>query len=79
MIKKYGKNKEEEKVEQAVIAREIVKTVMDYGISQYQIKKIIYLLSMELEDRNLADSVCEDLHLALETSFEENQQGLVTT
>jgi hypothetical protein len=67
VIKKYGKNKEEEKLEQGVDAREIVKTVMDYGVSQYQIKKILYLLSLELEDRNLADSVCEDFHLAVDT------------
>ncbi len=80
MIKTYGKNKEEDRLEEGIVAREIVKTVMDYGVSQYQIKKIIYLLSMELEDRILADSICKDLHEVLNSSLEEkNQQGLITT
>ena len=80
MIKTYGKNEQEVQLEQSIVAREIVKTVTNYGVSQYQIKKIIYLLSMELEDRNLADSICEDLHQVLNSSSEEeNQPGLITT
>ena len=42
MTKTYGKIKHEAKLEQAIVAREITKTVMDYGVSQYQIAKIIY-------------------------------------
>ena len=55
MIKQYGKIPEEERLEQSIVAREIVKTIREYGVSQYQILKIIYLLSMELEDRALSD------------------------
>ena len=55
MIKRYGKLKEEDRLEQSIVAREIVKTIRDYGVSQYQIIKIIYLLSMEIEDRQLSD------------------------
>ena len=79
MPKKYGKNKEEETLQQAIIAREIVKTVLDYGVSQYQMQKIIYLLSLELEDRDTTDSICQSLNLVLDSSSEENQQGLITT
>ena len=79
MLKKYGKKKEEEKLQQAIAAREIVKTVLDYGISQYQMQKIIYLLSLELEDRDLMDSICQSLSLVLDSSNEENQEGLITT
>ena len=57
MIKRYGKIKQEERLEKAMVAREITKTIMDYGISQYQITKIIYLLSLELEDRNVSDGI----------------------
>ena len=55
MIKRYGKIKEEDRLEQSIVSREIVKTIRDYGVSQYQIIKIIYLLSMEIEDRQLSD------------------------
>ena len=55
MVKRYGKISEEDRLEQSIVAREIVKTIRDYGVSQYQITKIIYLLAMELEDRQLSD------------------------
>jgi len=57
MIKNYGKIKDEEKVEQSIVARDITKTIMEYGVSQYQILKIVYLLSLELEDRELSDDL----------------------
>jgi len=74
MAKSYGKIKQEERVEQAIIARDITKTVMDYGVSQYQIAKIIYLLSLELEDRNMSDGVVAAVNPALEKETEENSE-----
>ena len=38
-------------------AREIVQTIMDFGVTQYQIKKIIKMLSLELEDMNIARNI----------------------
>ncbi len=68
MTKRYGKIKQEERLEQAVAARDITKTIMDYGVSQYQITKIIYLLSLELNNRNMSD----DIFLALGDSLEKD-------
>ena len=65
MTKRYGKIKEEERLEQAIKAREITKTIMDYGVSQYQIAKIIYLLSLELEDRSMSDDIIGTVQEAL--------------
>ena len=79
MVKTYGKIKEEEQLERAIISREIVKSILDYGVSQYQIQKIIYLLTMELEDRNLADSLHQLLNEVLDSSTEEKQPGLIIT
>jgi hypothetical protein len=77
MTKTYGKIKHEAKLEQAIVAREITKTVMDYGVSQYQIAKIIYLLSLELEDRDMSDDIVSAVNSALgneeEEISEENQ------
>ena len=77
MTKTYGKIKQEERLEQAIIAREITKTVMNYGVSQYQIAKIIYLLSLELENRDMSDGIIAAVNPALEkesdNESEENQ------
>ena len=77
MSKKYGQIKEEKKLQESVVARDITKTIMDYGVSQYQIVKIIYLLSLELENRNMSNDIFEVTKTALdknsETEEEENQ------
>jgi hypothetical protein len=41
----------------AVRAREIVSVVLDFGVSETQIKKIIKFLSLELLDRDLMTKV----------------------
>ena len=74
MAKTYGKIKQEERLEQAIVAREITKTVMDYGVSQYQIAKIIYLLSLELENREMSDDIVSAVNPALEKESEEESE-----
>ena len=39
-------------------SREIVQEILKYGVSDFQIKKIIKFLSLELEDRDLMISIC---------------------
>lgn len=74
MTKTYGKIKQEERLEQSIAAREITKTIMDYGVSQYQIAKIVYLLSLELEDRNMSDDIITVLASVLEKETEKNSE-----
>jgi len=75
VTKAYGKIKDEERLEQSIVAREIVKTIRDYGVSQYQITKIIYLLSLELEDRDLADGIVLAVkHVASPDKDDEDSQ-----
>ena len=51
-------NKQNEKVTlESVRSREIVAEILDFGVSQYQIKKIIKLLSFELEDMSLVKEI----------------------
>lgn len=73
-MKTYGKIKDEARLEQAIIARDIAKTIMDYGVSQYQIAKIIYLLSLELEDRELSDDLITVVKEALGENSEEQSE-----
>lgn len=39
------------------VVREIVSEIMNYGVTQQQIKQIINLLALELEDNNLMRSI----------------------
>ena len=38
---------------ESFISRQIVQEIMDYGVTQFQICKIIELLALELENRDL--------------------------
>jgi len=74
MIKKYGKIRNEEKLEQSIAARDITKTIMDYGVSQYQILKIIYLLSLELENREISDDLVTIVNSILKQENSDSDQ-----
>tara|TARA_E500000331_G_C17213018_1_gene694627 strand:+ start:588 stop:809 length:222 start_codon:yes stop_codon:yes gene_type:complete len=39
------------------VSREITQEIMNYGVTQQQIKQIINLLALELEDNNLMRSI----------------------
>lgn len=67
--------KEKQNMLETVKAREITKTIMDFGVTQHQIRKIIEFLAMELEDRstmlNVCDAVLEDSELdSMKTNIE---------
>lgn len=55
----YGKLDIEKKTEESKIARDITKTVLEFGVNQQQILRIAYLLSLELEDREIMLKVSE--------------------
>ena len=55
--KQFGTSKEEELVKDKIKAREIVQTILEYGVNQAQITQMIYLLSMELENLDLMKQI----------------------
>ena len=66
-IKKYGEQDWESTIVDNSKAREIVQVIMDHGVNQNQILRIIYLLSLELDNReqmleisNLIKNMTED-------------------
>tara|TARA_Y100001937_G_C6935680_1_gene248005 strand:+ start:276 stop:518 length:243 start_codon:yes stop_codon:yes gene_type:complete len=59
-VKNLNQEEKQEMLEN-VRSREIVQTIMDYGVSQHQIKKIIEFLAMELEERDIMLGVCKVL------------------
>ena len=55
--KQFGTSEEETLVKDRAKAREIVQTVLDYGVNQTQITQMIYLLSMELDNIDLMKQI----------------------
>ena len=51
--KQYSVSREEELIQDKIKAREIVQTVIEYGVNQSQLTQMIYLLAMELENVEL--------------------------
>ena len=49
----------EEDASNAFMARQIVQEILDFGVNQEQIIKIIYILSLEIENRELMISVSQ--------------------
>ena len=76
--KNYGKVDGEESLEEAVSAREITQEIMNFGVSQYQIAKIIFLLSLELEDRNVSTDVSKAINPLLEHNNRNNSNIILT-
>ena len=52
-------------------SREIVKEIIDFGINDFQIRKIIKFLSLELENRSLMIEIAK----LIDESFEDTMQN----
>ena len=55
--KQFGTSEVEADIQDKIKAREIVQSVIDYGVNQKQILQIINLFAMELEDTNLMKEI----------------------
>jgi len=58
-MKKYGKSEEDVNVEKMIQCREIVKEIINFGVSEDQKLQIIYLISLELESRDKMIGITE--------------------
>ena len=72
--KQFGKSSEESLIEDKIKAREIVQSVLQYGVNQKQIEQIIYLFSMELENVELM----KQLSTVINQSREGTQSSIIT-
>lgn len=60
-VKQFGTSNEEQLIKDKIKAREIVQTVLEYGVSQAQMEQMIYLLSMELENVDLMKQLTQTI------------------
>jgi hypothetical protein len=55
--KRYGTTKEEASALDTQKCHQIVKTITDFGITEHQKLKLIYLLALELENRDALQEI----------------------
>ena len=72
--KNFGTSREEETLQDKIRAREIVQSVIEYGVNQQQIIQIINLFAMELEDVNLMKQISG----AITQSREGTKSNIIT-
>ena len=72
--KQFGTSEEEEIIQDKIKAREIVQTVIEYGVNQKQLEQMIYLLAMELENVSLM----KDLTQTITQSREGTKSNIIT-
>jgi len=72
--KQFGTSKEEKLIQDKIKAREIVQTVIQYGVNEVQLEQMIYLLAMELENVNLM----KDLTQLITQSREGTKSNIIT-
>ena len=72
--KQFGTSKEEKVIKDKIKAREIVQTVLEYGVNQAQLEQMIFLLSMELENVSLM----KDLTNTITQSREGTKSNIIT-
>ena len=65
-VKQFGSSKVETELEDKIKAREIVQSVLQYGVNQTQIEQIIYLFSMELENIDLMKKIVGSINQSRE-------------
>lgn len=63
-------NIKDEDVLDSVKAREIVQEIMNFGVNDFQIRKIIKFLSLELLDRETMLNICSALDEEQKTKIE---------
>tara|TARA_X000000950_G_scaffold265540_1_gene339939 strand:+ start:1820 stop:2053 length:234 start_codon:yes stop_codon:yes gene_type:complete len=72
--KQFGKSKEESHLEDKIKAREIIQTVLEYGVNQVQIEQMIYILAMNLENVSLM----KELTQSITQSREGTKSNIIT-
>ena len=72
--KQFGTSKEEKVLEDKIKAREIIQTVLEYGVNQVQIEQMIYILAMNLENVSLM----KELTTSITQSREGTKSNIIT-
>lgn len=75
-VKRYGTTEEETTASASLKCRQIVRSIIDFGVTEQEKLKIIYLLSLELENR---DHLQDISNLAKKCESGEHQKSTLIT
>ena len=64
---------DEDSAADSFLARQIVRTILDYGVSQTQMLHILKILSCELEDRKVMVDVVKSVNISLGEDVADDQ------
>jgi hypothetical protein len=78
-IKRYGRTSEEKRVEKTIQCREISSEILKFGVDEFQKIKIIQLLSLELENRDLMLKISDACKNFLEEEVENSNSNKLLT
>jgi len=77
-MERFGTTAEERDAREMLRCRQISAEIMNFGVSQREILRIMRLLALELEDRGLMSSLSEQLRAAIEDDRSVPLSGLIT-
>ena len=77
-IKQYGKTEQEKTIEDMVQCREIVQEILDFGVTQPQIMKIAYLLSLELENQGAVEDISRCIQEHIDRLTNQDSEIVIT-
>jgi hypothetical protein len=77
-IAKFGQTDFEKKAEDTQKSREIVAEILNFGVSQQQILRIAYLLSLELENIDAMKNISQCIKTYIE-GLEEPIKSVIET
>ncbi len=72
-VELFGSTEQEISAEKSIICREIVAKILDFGVDQGQILKIIKLLSLELENRDIMKNILDCLSESADNEQKERK------
>jgi len=78
-IKKYGVTSLETSAKEVTMAREIVSEVLNFGVSQQQILRVAYLLSLELENREMMIDISTCVKKHMDSLGEPQKKSVIET
>ena len=73
----YGTTESELNAARSQQCREIVREIINFGVTQNQILKIIYLLSLELENRDAMLNISEATKNEMDSSEKKNLEKTI--
>jgi len=76
---KFGETSLEKSTKDSQVAREIVSEVLNFGVSQQQILRVAYLLSLELENKDAMINISSCIKEYLESLGESSKKSIIET